>query len=58
VPARLQAGAADRIEPAANLPDVLTADEFGFKGFEALTWWDCFGTSGVSTEISERFAMR
>jgi tripartite-type tricarboxylate transporter receptor subunit TctC len=38
-----------------NLPDVATADEFGFKGFEALTWWGCFGPSGVSTEISERF---
>jgi tripartite-type tricarboxylate transporter receptor subunit TctC len=30
-----------------NLPDVPTADEFGFKGFEALTWWGCFGPSGV-----------
>jgi tripartite-type tricarboxylate transporter receptor subunit TctC len=38
-----------------NLPDVPTADEFGFKGFEALTWWGCFGPSGVSKELSERF---
>jgi tripartite-type tricarboxylate transporter receptor subunit TctC len=39
-----------------NLPDVPTADEFGFKGFEALTWWGCFGPSGVPKEISDRFA--
>jgi len=32
------------------------ADEFGFKGFEALTWWGCFGPSGLPKEISERFA--
>ena len=39
----------------SNLPDVPTADEFGFKGFEALTWWGCFGPTGVPKEISERF---
>jgi tripartite-type tricarboxylate transporter receptor subunit TctC len=38
-----------------NLPDVPTADEFGFKGFEALTWWGCFGPTGVPKEVSERF---
>lgn len=39
-----------------NLPEVPTADEFGFKGFEALTWWGSFGPSGLPKEISERFA--
>jgi tripartite-type tricarboxylate transporter receptor subunit TctC len=34
---------------------VPTADEFGFKGFEALTWWGCFGPTGVPKEVSERF---
>src|SRR6202012_5376621 len=38
-----------------NLADVPTADEFGFKGFEALTWWGCFGPHGVPKEIVHRF---
>ena len=38
-----------------NLPDVPTADEFGFKGFEALTWWGCFGPARLPKEIAERF---
>lgn len=39
----------------ANLPDVPTADEFGFKWFEALTWWGCFGPAGLPKEINSRF---
>jgi tripartite-type tricarboxylate transporter receptor subunit TctC len=39
-----------------NLPDVLTADEFGFKGFEALTWWGCFGPHGLPAEITGHFS--
>src|SRR5581483_3225367 len=38
-----------------NMPDVQTADEFGFKGFEALTWWGCFGPHGVPKDIVDHF---
>jgi tripartite-type tricarboxylate transporter receptor subunit TctC len=39
----------------ANLADVPTAIEFGFAGFEALTWWGCFGPSGVPKGIVDHF---
>jgi tripartite-type tricarboxylate transporter receptor subunit TctC len=39
----------------ANLPDVPTAVEFGFAGFEALTWWGCFGPAGVPKAIVDHF---
>jgi len=39
----------------ANLPDVPTAVEFGFAGFEALTWWGCFGPSGVPGAVVDHF---
>jgi tripartite-type tricarboxylate transporter receptor subunit TctC len=39
----------------ASLPDVPTAVEFGFEGFEALTWWGCFAPSGTPKETIDRF---
>jgi tripartite-type tricarboxylate transporter receptor subunit TctC len=39
----------------ANLPDVPTAVEFGFAGFEALTWWGSFGPAGVPKAIVDHF---
>ena len=39
----------------ANLPDVPTAIEFGYAGFEALTWWGLFGPAGVPKGIVDHF---
>ena len=38
-----------------SLPDVSTAVELGFVGFEALTWWGCFAPAGTPKEINDRF---
>jgi tripartite-type tricarboxylate transporter receptor subunit TctC len=38
-----------------SLPDVPTAGELGFAGFEALTWWGCFAPVGTPKEINDRF---
>src|ERR1051326_638002 len=38
-----------------SLPDVPTARELGFAGFEALTWWGCFAPAGTPKEINDRF---
>ena len=38
-----------------SLPDVPTAVEFGFTGFEALTWWGCFAPAGTPKQITDRF---
>jgi tripartite-type tricarboxylate transporter receptor subunit TctC len=39
----------------ASLPEVPTAVELGFPGFEALTWWGCFAPSGTPKETIDRF---
>jgi tripartite-type tricarboxylate transporter receptor subunit TctC len=38
-----------------SLPDVPTAVELGFAGFEALTWWGCFAPAGTPKDINDRF---
>jgi tripartite-type tricarboxylate transporter receptor subunit TctC len=38
-----------------SLPDVPTAVDLGFAGFEALTWWGCFAPAGTPKEINDRF---
>ena len=40
---------------AATLPDVPTAAESGFPGFEAYAWWGVFAPAGTPKPIIERF---
>ncbi|MCC7347641.1 MAG: tripartite tricarboxylate transporter substrate binding protein [Variibacter sp.] len=40
----------------ANLPDIPTAAESGFPGFEANAWWGVFAPGGTPKPIVERFA--
>jgi tripartite-type tricarboxylate transporter receptor subunit TctC len=37
------------------LPDVPTANEFGFAGFQAMTWWGAFAPAGTSPALVDRF---
>jgi tripartite-type tricarboxylate transporter receptor subunit TctC len=39
-----------------NLPDVQTAIEAGFAGFESYAWWGVFAPAGTPKPIVERFA--
>jgi tripartite-type tricarboxylate transporter receptor subunit TctC len=39
----------------ASLPDLPTADESGFKGFQSLAWWGVYGPAGTPKPIAERF---
>ena len=39
-------------------PDVPTAIESGFTGFEAYAWWGVFAPAGTPKPIVERFAQR
>lgn len=55
---------ADKIRPlmqtgksrVATLPDVPTAIENGFAGFESYAWWGVFAPGGTPKPIVERFA--
>lgn len=40
----------------ANLPDIPTAAESGFAGFEANAWWGVFAPGGTPKPVVERFA--
>lgn len=40
----------------ANLPDVPTAIENGFAGFESYAWWGVFAPGGTPKPIVDRFA--
>jgi tripartite-type tricarboxylate transporter receptor subunit TctC len=40
----------------ANLPDVSTAIEAGFPGFESYAWWGVFAPAGTPKPIVDRFA--
>jgi tripartite-type tricarboxylate transporter receptor subunit TctC len=39
----------------ASLPDLPTADESGFKGFQSLAWWGVYGPAGTPKAIADRF---
>jgi tripartite-type tricarboxylate transporter receptor subunit TctC len=39
----------------ASLPDLPTADESGFAGFQSLAWWGVYGPAGTPKPIAERF---
>lgn len=55
---------ADKIRPliqtgktrVSTLPDVATAIENGFTGFESYAWWGVFAPAGTPKPIIERFA--
>ena len=40
---------------AASLPDVPTAAESGFPGFEAYAWWGVFAPAGTPKPMIDRF---
>lgn len=39
----------------AALPDIPTAAESGFPGFEAYAWWGVFAPAGTPKDVTERF---
>ena len=39
-----------------SLPDIATAAESGFPGFEAYAWWGVFAPAGTPKPVVERFA--
>ena len=38
-----------------SLPDVPTAIEYGFPGFQAMTWWGAFAPAGTPPAMIDRF---